>query len=289
MAAVAERIAIMADVHANLAALRATLADAAAQGATRIVVAGDLVGFGPQPNATVDLLRERGATLVRGNHEQDYVGQYGQATIRERWQTDRRFASLCWYLDRLGDDRSTLLTALPTEHWLDDATLVTHGSPRHIRDGIKAETPDDVLRTMFAASAATVAFVGHTHRQLIRVFGGRMVVNVGSVGTPLDDDPRAAYVLATRPADVATGSWTIAPRRVAYDIAETIAAYADGLRQVAPAFCAVMERQLRTGHSFVGPWLRLSNGLRADQERAALARFLALPTPRPVNPVAVPR
>ena len=281
MAAVAERIAIMADVHANLAALRATLADAAAQGATRIVVAGDLVGFGPQPNATVDLLRECGATLVCGNHEQDYVGQYGQAAIRERWRADRRFASLCWYLDRLGGDRSALLTALPTEHWLDDATLVTHGSPRHIRDGIKAETPDDVLRTMFSASAATVAFVGHTHRQLIRVFGGRTVINVGSVGTPLDGEPRAAYVIATRPADAATatamGSWTIVPRRVAYDIAETIAAYDNGLRQVAPAFCAVMERQLRTGYSFVGPWLRLSNGLRADQEQAALARFLALP------------
>ena len=277
MAATGERIAIMADVHANLAALRATLADAEAQGAARIVVAGDLVGFGPQANATVDLLRERGATLLMGNHEQECVGQYRQAAIRERWRADRRFASLCWYLDRLGDDRSILLAALPQEHWLDGVTLVTHGSPRNIRDGIRAETPDAAVRAMFAASVATVAFVGHTHRQMVRVMGGRTIVNVGSVGTPLDGDPRAAYVIATRPADAAAGSWGIAPRRVAYDIEATIAAYDDGLRRVAPAFCAVMARQLRTGQSFIGPWLRLRDGLGADQEGAALMRFLARP------------
>ena len=276
MAAV-ERIAIMADIHANLAALRATLTDMAAQGATRIVVAGDLVGFGPEPNAVVDLLRERDATLVRGNHEQDYVGQYGQAATRAGWLADRRYASLCWYLDRLGPERSALLTALPQQLWLDASTVVTHGSPRHIRDGIKVGTSDESLQAMFAGSAATVSFVGHTHRQMIRTADGRTIVNVGSVGTPLDGDPRAAYVIATRSADAAAGSWGITPRRVAYNIEETIAAYDKGLRQVAPAFCAVMGHQLRTGQSVVGPWLRLSDGLCAEEEEEALARFLAEP------------
>lgn len=132
MAAQGERIAILADVHANLAALGAILADAEVQGCTHLIVAGDIIGFGPRANATVDLLPECGATLVRGNHEQDYVGQYRQSIIRERWRADRRFVSFCWYLDRLGAERSALLSALPQQHWLDAATLVTHGSPRHI-------------------------------------------------------------------------------------------------------------------------------------------------------------
>jgi len=264
MAAQGERIA----VHADLAALRAILADAEARGGTQIIVAGDSVGFGPQANATVDLLREYGATLVLGNHEQDYVGQHLQAATRERWRADRRFASLCWYLDRLGAERSALLTALPRYHWLDAATLVTHCSPRYIRDGINIDTPDEQLQAMFAGSAARLAFVGHTHRQIVRVAGGRTIVNVGSVGTPLDGDPRAAYVLATRRADAVAGSWGIAPRRVAYDIEATIAAYDEGLRAVAPAFCAVMARQLRTGCALVGPWLRLSAGLDEGEEVA---------------------
>jgi len=266
MAARGERIAIMADVHANLAALRAILSDAETQGATRIIVAGDLVGFGPQANAVIDLLRACGATLVLGNHEQDYVDQYRQAATREQWQSERRFASLCWYLDRLGVARSALLTAPPQQLWLD--------SPRHIRDGITIDTPDRLLRAMFAGSTAAVAFVGHTHRQMMRIVDGRTIVNVDAVGTPLDGDPRAAYVIASRPVDAMAGSWGIAPRPVAYNIEETIAAYDDGLRQVAPAFCAVMARQLRTGRSFIGQWLRLSAGLSIEQESATLAHFL---------------
>lgn len=230
----AERIAILADVHANLSALRAALSDAADQGATRIVVAGDLVGFGPQPNAVVDLLRVVGVELVRGNHEQDYVGAYARTNVRERWRADPLLASMCWYLDRLGDERHALLAALPERLWLDDVTLVTHGSPRHIRDGIKVDTPDAAVAAMFAGVPACLAFVGHTHRAMIRSVGGRTVVNVGSVGTPLDGDPRAAYVIATRTPAAAPGSWGIAQRRVAYDLERrsppTIRAYVRPIR-----------------------------------------------------------
>ncbi len=170
-----------------------------------------------------------------------------QSIIRECWRAERRFAPLCWYLDRLGAERSALLAALPQQYWFDAATLVTHGSPRHIPNSIGVDTSDEQLQAMFAASAAQLAFVGHTH-QTDGPRRGRA------------HDRRAAYILATRLAGAAAGSWGIAPRRVAYNIEATIAAYDEGLRKVAPAFCAVMARKLLTGCSLVGPWLRLSDG-----------------------------
>ena len=78
-APVPRRLAVLSDVHGNLPALRAVLADADAHGAEELVVAGDVVGFGPEPGAAIDLLRERGAHIIRGNHEKDYVAVYATA------------------------------------------------------------------------------------------------------------------------------------------------------------------------------------------------------------------
>ena len=91
----ARTVAILSDIHGNLPALQAVLADVAARGINEIVVGGDLVGFGAQQNAVIDLLLARGAVLVRGNHEQDYVVPYGDPLIRARWRADPRLVSLC--------------------------------------------------------------------------------------------------------------------------------------------------------------------------------------------------
>ncbi len=177
-------VAILADVHGNLPALEAVLADVDARGIGEIVVAGDLVGFGAGPNAVVDRLVGSGATLIRGNHEADYVGGYADPATRAAWRADPGLAGMCWYLDRLGSRRAALLTALPDRHWLDPATLVTHGSPRHIRDSVLTETPAEDLAAMFDAEFPRLTFVGHTHLPVIRAVPWGRVVNVGSVGAP---------------------------------------------------------------------------------------------------------
>ena len=78
---VPRRVAVISDIHANLVALRAVLADLDAHDAGEIVVTGDAIGFGPNPAEVVDLLRERGARMIRGNHEKDYVA----AEDRQGW------------------------------------------------------------------------------------------------------------------------------------------------------------------------------------------------------------
>ncbi len=275
MAATARTMAILADVHGNLSALEAVLADVAARGIREVVVAGDLVGFGASPNAVVDRLVGSGATLIRGNHEADYVGGYADPATRAAWRADPDLAALCWYLDRLGPARTVLLTALPDRHWLDPATLVIHGSPRHIRDAIRPDTSDHELAAMFAGTPARLTFSGHTHRPVVRAAPYGRAVNVGSVGDPLDGDPRAAYAVATRAAGAPDGDWAVAIARVAYDIEAAIAAYATGIAAAEPAFVALMARQLRSGRRYLVPWRQRSTTLAPEERPAALARFLA--------------
>lgn len=264
-------VAILSDVHGNLPALRAVLMNVAARGIDEVIVAGDLVGFGARQNEVIDLLVAHGATLVRGNHEQDYVVPYGDPLVRARWQADPRLVSLCWPLDRLGPERTALLGNLPDRHWLDDATLVVHGSTRHIRDAVLAETPEAELEAMFAATTASLIFVGHTHRPVVRAITGQRIVNVGSVGAPLHGDPQASFAVAEH-----TGSgWDVELCRVKYDVEAAIAAYDDGLRAVDSGFVEIMARQLRTGRPYLGGWLRLRSSVADADLPSALARYLA--------------
>jgi predicted phosphodiesterase len=274
MAMAARAVAILADVHGNLPALEAVLADVAARGIEEIVVAGDLVGFGASPNAVVDRLVAVGATLIRGNHEADYVGGYADPATRAAWRADPDLASMCWYLDRLGPARTALLTALPDRHRLDPATLVTHGSPRHIRDAVRADTPEDELAAMFAPAPPRLAFVGHTHLPLIRDVPWGRVVNVGSVGAPLDD-PRATYAVATRAIGATDGDWAVTLVQLPYDVEAAIAAYDAGLGAADPAFAALLARQLRTGRGVLRDWFRARAALPPADWPAALARILA--------------
>jgi len=155
-------IAVLSDVHGNLIALRAVLADVAALGIDSVVVAGDIVNFGPHPDDVVDLLAAQGAQMIRGNHEQDFVALYETNKMPASWCLD--LPSMCWTMERLGAPRRALLTARPDRLMIDATTLVVHGSPRHVRDSVLVSTPTEELDAMFASEAARLAFVGHTHR-----------------------------------------------------------------------------------------------------------------------------
>jgi hypothetical protein len=94
------------------------------------------------------------------------------------------------------------------------------------------------------------------------------------VGFPLDEDPRAAYAVATRREPPET--WNVSIRRVPFDVEATVAAYAaTGLREADPIFATIMARMLRTGRDYLGPWIRLSAGLDRHQLQGALMDYLA--------------
>jgi putative phosphoesterase len=215
------RLGVIADVHANLAALEAVLA--ALPPVEGLVVAGDIVGYGPQPAACVDRLRswgdgDRDLLAVRGNHDRavtaglDPDGMAGAGVRHARAELDAD--ALSWLAD------------LPPRRTARGGRLrVAHGHP---------EEPDRyVYPSLFDRSLLAderVLVLGHTHVQAAERFERagwagvrrRTVVNPGSVGQPRDGEPTAAYATLTLDPEPA-----VALHRVDYDVERTVRAIRD--------------------------------------------------------------
>jgi diadenosine tetraphosphatase ApaH/serine/threonine PP2A family protein phosphatase len=217
------RYAILSDVHGNLEALRAVLDDASPRADT-VLCLGDIVGYGADPEACIDLVAERSQVVVGGNHERAVAG-----LLALDWFNPYARAAAEWTRERLDDDARAWLGALPLTAQLEDATLV-HASPANPEEWDYLIGPEDGYAA-FAAFGTRLCFVGHSHRPAAWVQaswghdfeagpveqtiapGSRYIVNVGSVGQPRDRDPRAAYALW----DVEARRVSI--RRVEYDVA----------------------------------------------------------------------
>jgi predicted phosphodiesterase len=267
-------LAVLSDVHGNLPALKAVLADAEARGVDGIVVAGDLSGFGGDPDAVTDILRGRGAAMIRGNHERDYVAPYDTPARPAWWEHSIRLVTMRQNMDRLGPDRRAYLAALPDRISLDGDALIVHGSPRDAREGLLPGTTDEQIRERYAAETCALVFCGHTHRPLIRDLPELRLVNVGSVGLPLNGDTRASYAIAARGADC--DGWRVELIAVEYDVEAALASKRrlsgpNGL----PELDEVYARTLRTGRDYWGPMMRATNDVDDDLYVAALRAYLA--------------
>jgi predicted phosphodiesterase len=268
-------IAVLSDVHGNTEALRAVLGDLDRLGVREVVVAGDMVGFGPEPDVVVDLLRERGARMIRGNHEQDYVARWDRPDAPPEWRRDRRYRGFALTMERLGRERRAFLAGLPDRLLLDEATLVVHGSPRQAREGLRAGDSDEELAARYAGERCTLSFSGHTHRPLIRCTPGLTLVNVGSVGLSLDRDPRAAYALAEPEPDGPPGRWRVEIRRVAYDLEAAVRAYDRFYRPAAPEYVELITRTLLAARDYFAPGLRAAADASDLEFPDAIRRYLA--------------
>ncbi len=222
------RYAVLSDVHGNLEALSAVLADAASEGALGILCLGDAVGYGADPVACVELLGVRSTRIVAGNHEHGALG-----LVDLRWFNPTARAAALWTRERLGADHQRYLSGLPLSSTLGEATCV-HASPRRPEEWDYLISAEDGFQA-FAHFVTRLCFVGHSHRPGVWSLGSsgpayedlagpawhdhripfhdgrRYIINVGSVGQPRDRDPRAAYVLWDEDERSAT------LRRVTYD------------------------------------------------------------------------
>ena len=221
------KIALLSDIHANLTALEAVLQDAAAAGVDGGAwVAGDIVGYGPDPNECIDRLRDDAEVAVAGNHD---LAAIGSITTAEFNPVAASAAN--WTAGELTDVSRSYLEGLPRKYEQPPFTIV-HGSPR--------DPVWEYLLTVEAARANLDHFstpgcmVGHSHLQFLIHMAGRIpkpaptplnrpldigperfYVNPGSVGQPRDGDPRAGYAILDRDNE------TVEFRRVEYDIVAT--------------------------------------------------------------------
>lgn len=198
------RVAALFDVHGNLPALEAVLAEPGVAGADVIVCGGDTVS-GPMPAESISLLRSLGDRLVyiHGNGERAVVEAAGAEPSDNELLEQAR-----WCAEQLDAETLAFLAGLPPTARIGD-TLVCHGTPRSDEEIVTLETSPERLRRLFAGVDAELVVGGHTHSQMERHVDGLRYVNAGSVGMPYENEPGAYWALIAP---------EVALRRTEYDL-----------------------------------------------------------------------
>jgi predicted phosphodiesterase len=218
------RFAVFGDIHANLEALKAVLADAEAHGATSFVCLGDVVGYNANPHECVEIVRNLECPVVKGNHDE-------QASLTDDLSGFNPLAeeAINWTRRQLTETDKQWLRGLKMVRQVRDFTIVHATLDTPHKWGYVFNQLD--ASTSFSYQHTSLCFIGHTHSPKAYVRDGsvrslpldilalqqgkKYLINVGSVGQPRDGDWRSAYCIYD------TGSNEVELRRVEYDIEST--------------------------------------------------------------------
>jgi predicted phosphodiesterase len=218
-----QSVTIFGDIHGNLPALEAVLADMEARNLSPLYCLGDLVGYGTFPNEVTQIIRERNIPTLMGNYDQgvgnssDDCGCAYTSPVAEA--LGKR--SIAWTNQHTTDDNKLFLRELPAQFPLELGDLhvrLVHGSPRKINEYLFAERPDNTMERLLDMAEAEVLVCGHTHIPYHRILpSGRHVVNAGSVGKPKDGNPQACYVVL----EAVSRDLSVTFNRISYDVERT--------------------------------------------------------------------
>lgn len=220
------RVAILSDIHGNILALEAILADMNGAGPfDQVVVAGDLVWAGPRPREVVDRVIGLGAIVIQGNTDAFFNMKLDDAPDGK--EASRFSVHLGWMREQLGKERVAYLRKLPFSHRIapsaepDHDLLIVHANPCDLERAIHPRVPDAELDELLLEAGQppswqALAF-GHVHTPFTRIWRDRLLVNVASAGLPMDGDHRAAYAILTWEHHAGQGgAWQAEHRRVLY-------------------------------------------------------------------------
>lgn len=222
------RIALLGDVHANLPALEAVVADIDAEGFDAVWHLGDLVGYAPWPNEVVDIMRDRRIDGVAGNYDSTVATGYKHCGCKyeDARQEALSHESYAWTRAHVSTTTRAWLLSLPFRmdirplggHTAGPTLILVHGTPTLNTLYWTGDRPDSFCLQMAKHAGMKpgdlIAF-GHTHIPWHRQVDGMHFLNAGSVGRPKDGDWRAAYAVLSLGAD---GGIEVSIRRVEYDL-----------------------------------------------------------------------
>ncbi len=273
------RIAVLADVHGNLPALEAVLADVVQQDVDDLIVNGDLVNRSPQGSEVLARLADSGARLTLGNHD-DLMRMI---TDVDPALPDDFHHGAFWHANRwcaaelAASGRLDALRALPLTVRIQPpqapSVLIAHGSPRHYREGLGPRSSDAVLSEILEMHPTDVLVGSHTHQPLHRRWGRTLVLNSGAVGCPFNADGRAQYLLLT----LRDGAWRPEFRRVAYDVGETLQAYErTGYLAEGGLLARLFHDEVRDARSYLVPFQMWAQTAGETMDEASFERFAAV-------------
>jgi predicted phosphodiesterase len=248
------RIAMLADIHGNLAALEAVMVELERLQPDYVVVNGDLINAAPFSSEVIDLVRARNWVVVRGNHEFYYL-DFGTTRAVEGSTDMSRWGQLHWLVERIRPDQGAYLGMLPDERVMfipgTQPVAIAHGVPGRNRVGFYSEQAAESIAAELTGVHVQTFVSAHTHVQvdrhvsLVTQNGGNLpsgsqanhnshsngerqwhVINPGSVGLPLNGDPSAQFAILTSvPEEEVAGGWQATHYRVPYDRRPTLEAY----------------------------------------------------------------
>lgn len=173
-----------------------------------LIGAGDYCLDGARPVEVLEILTQRKARLIRGNTDR-YIAGDEQLDSFEPAEAER----IAWSRERLGEKWLALLRELPAELRVDGGLLVVHANPLSDDEHVWPDADDALLERFFGATSEEIVAFGHLHLPYVRLWRGKLLVNVASCGIPKDGDLRASYGLLTK----RNGGWEVKLRRVEFD------------------------------------------------------------------------
>lgn len=200
------RWGLISDIHSNAPALQAVLEDLAQVDVERVLCAGDVVGYYPFPNETVDMMARARVISIQGNHDRAVLNI--DPSMMNPYAAD----AVLWTASVLSDSSRRFLRSMPPNTTVRSdrrAMSIYHGSPS---DPIEYVYEEDATGGLLRMARCSVLVLGHTHIPYAKWFPEGLIVNPGSVGQPRDGDPRASYSI------IDTDEGTVVNHRVEYDL-----------------------------------------------------------------------
>ncbi|MCW5852171.1 MAG: metallophosphoesterase family protein [Anaerolineae bacterium] len=262
-------LALLADIHGNRPALEAVMADLAHFQVDQVVVAGDVINWGPFSAQVMARVTSEGWAVIRGNNE-FYLLDYGTPRAPAAWSDTRQWPLLPWLKRQLQGRWENIVAA-----WPDTLSLrfpdappirVVHGSARSAWESIFPGVTEAEAETLLAGIEETTVIAGHSHLSMDRSVGRWHILNPGSVGVPLDGEFYARYMLLEGDEE----GWHATPRRVPLDQTPVLQEFE---RQRFIEECGVIGRlvvdEFRTARLQVHPFLHWRSAQRPDAALSA--------------------
>lgn len=235
------RIGVMSDIHANLVSFEAVLRALDREQIDTIVCLGDVAAIGPQPHEAIERLRSLNCPVILGNADAWLLDP--KPAVEENEDAKRIVDINLWCRKQLSPTDLAFIRSFSSTHEisLDDGLKMVcyHGSPKSNTDKISATTPDDELKRMLSGCDASLLAGGHTHTQMLRRYGNKLIINPGTVGSPYEFVERGRRVQNSPGAEYAIVGCTdrklqIDFRRIPIDANAVIhAAHASGMPHAA--------------------------------------------------------